>query len=85
MNDLQLAYNALSAKAQAYSPLFSYYDGRQPLVYSTERLRAAFQSLDARFNENWCRVVVDSELNRIGIESWAVGGDEALSTALSDL
>ena len=32
--------------------LFSYYDGRQPLVYSTERLRAAFQSLDARFNEN---------------------------------
>lgn len=85
MNDLQLAYNALSAKAQAYSLLFSYYDGRQPLVYSTERLRAAFQSLDARFNENWCRVVVDSELNRIGIESWAVGGDEALSTALSDL
>ena len=83
--DLKLAYNALTAKATLYGLLFNYYDGRQPLVYSTERLRAAFQSLDARFNENWCRVVVDSELNRIGLESWAVGDDETLSAALSDL
>lgn len=63
--DLELAFNTLSAKQDKYNRLFSYYDGDQPLVYSTKRLQEAFNKLDARFIENWMAVVIDAVQDRL--------------------
>lgn len=85
MTDLEMAFAALVGKAARYSALFEYYDGDQPVVYSTERLRDAFRALNARLNQNWCQVVVNSELSRIRLESFTVNGDSALTEGLDGL
>lgn len=83
--DLERAYRSLYNKQDRYTKLWHYYDGEQPLVYSTDRLREVFKNLNARFSENWCAVVVDAELERINLETMAVLGDEQLTERLSTL
>jgi len=65
--DLAVALKALQDKQVPYTRLFNYYDGEQPLRYSSSRLEAAFARLDARFSENWCATVVDSLCERLNI------------------
>lgn len=65
MSDLELAFKTLQKKSIDYEKLWSYYDGPQPLKYSTERLRDMFKDFSAHFEQNWCAVVVDTLLDRI--------------------
>jgi hypothetical protein len=65
--DVERAYEALSAKATAYSQLWAYYRGRAPLVYLNKRLESVFKNLDARFTENWAAVVIDAACDRINL------------------
>lgn len=83
--DLQIAVNNLSSKKPRYDMLWRYYDGDQPLVYSSERLREIFSGLDARFTENWCAVVVDSVLDRMELRTPHISNDDALSALLAEL
>lgn len=80
--DLDVAVAALTAKKRHYDALWRYYDGEQPLVYSSEKLKEIFSGLEARFTENWCAVVVDSVLDRLELQTPTVAGDEAASDAL---
>ena len=66
--DLEKAFNALVEKKRQYGKLWRYYDGDQPLVYNSERLKEIFSGLDARFIQNWCAVVVDAVLDRIEMQ-----------------
>lgn len=66
--DLEKAFNALVEKKRLYGKLWRYYDGDQPLVYNSERLREIFSGLDARFIQNWCAVVIDAVLDRIEMQ-----------------
>lgn len=83
--DLERAYQALTGKQAAYNLLWNYYDGTQPLVYSTKRLREVFSRLDARFTQNWCAVVIDSALDRINLARFTVADNEAATAQLNDL
>jgi len=83
-NDLERAFAALTGKRAGYDKLFQYADGIQPLVYSTNRLREAFDSLSARFQQNWCNVVVAAALDRITLKGFDVDQD-ALHVALQEL
>lgn len=67
--DLKIAFDALQAKALAYSDLFRYYDGDQPVMYTATRLASIFSGIDAHFVANWCRVVVDSVNDRINLKA----------------
>ncbi len=67
MNDLEKAFEALKNKAGVYKKYFDYYDGNQPLTYTSERLREIFQGVEAVFTENWCAVVIDSVRDRINL------------------
>lgn len=69
--DLERAYNALKGKNQIYTTLFEYADGNQPLVYSTNRLKEAFNNISAKFSQNWMSVVIDSALDRLTYNGWA--------------
>lgn len=82
--DLTLAFKTLNSKNSAYTKLFGYYDGDQPIVYSSARLKEVFGSLDANFSENWCAVVVDAVLDRLDLMRFIVP-DEAAEKALSQL
>lgn len=81
--DLELAVTALAGKKRRYDALWRYYDGEQPLVYSSEKLREIFSGLEARFTENWCAVVVDSVLDRMELYTPTVAGDEAATLLLA--
>ena len=75
--DLERAFTVLKAKKDLYDLLWQYYDGTQPLVYSTERLKETFRNLNARFNQNWCAVVVDSVSDRLNFKGFEVQNKQA--------
>lgn len=83
--DIEIAYKKIQAKRQRYDALWAYYDGDHPLIYSASRLRDIFAHIDAVFSENWCAVVVDSVLDRVQIERFAVTDDQAASQRLAEL
>ena len=83
MDDIKLAFETLRTKAAIYNRLWDYYDGNQELVYSSERLREAFSSLNARFSLNWCGLVVDAVLERMEFKQWTVAQDEGATQRLN--
>ena len=72
MQDLEVIYKAIKQKAAVYEKRRAYYDGDQPTVYLTERLRELFRGVDVRFTENWCAVVIDACAERINLTGWDV-------------
>lgn len=85
LTDLELAYNALMAKKPIYDKYFNYFDGNQPLIYSTEKLKEIFGNIDARFTQNWCSIVVDAVLERLSLMSFVVNENEAATDVINDL
>lgn len=83
--DVQKAVTALTAKKPRYDMIFRYFDGLQPLVYSSEKLREIFSGLDARFTVNWCAIVINSVLDRMNLSAVTVPDDDAATQALADL
>ncbi|KPL70105.1 hypothetical protein ADN00_18865 [Ornatilinea apprima] len=65
--DLKLAFESIIEKQKDHTEKFNYYDGQQPLVYLTYRLREIFQGLDIEFMDNWCAVVIDAVKERINL------------------
>ena len=84
ITDLQRAFAALTAKLGSYNTLFAYADGDQPTVYSTARLREAFDNINAKFTQNWCSVVINSTLDRLTLKGWDAE-NESINAALDDL
>jgi hypothetical protein len=76
-SDIERAYDALADKRPRYDLLYAYYDGNQPLVYSTEHLADIFRKIEARWVQNWCAVVVDSALERLTFKGFEV--DEGMA------
>lgn len=85
MSDLERAFEALSAKTATYNTLWQYADGDHPLTYTNERLREIFRSLDAKFTENWCSLVLGACLERIEMQGWKVAGDAVAQATLQAL
>lgn len=81
--DLKLAFDTIRNKREKYDPLFAYFDGDQPLVYTSRRLVEIFKDLDAYFAENWCSVVVDSTRDRVNLRLVQV--DDAAKGAWSEI
>ena len=84
MNDLQRAYERFKNVSDKYTRYFDYYDGDQPLMYSTKRLQEAFEQTYVRFRENWCTVVIDATMDRMELFGWSCA-DETINSMLSDL
>lgn len=83
--DLARAFAALSAKRSRIDRLFAYYDGEQPLRYSTACLQQAFARIDAKFSENWCATVVDSLVDRLALTGFALRTDQAAQDVLDTI
>lgn len=83
--DIERAFNALKSKQSKYSQKWDYYDGNQPLVYSTRRLREVFNTIDARFSQNWCAVVINAAADRISLSEFSVKGNKKATDRLNEL
>lgn len=83
MSDLKRAVETLKEKRKVYDKLWQYYDGLHPLVYSNDRLKEVFQSINAKFRQNWCGVVVDSVVERLEFKQFDVANDEAATNTLN--
>jgi hypothetical protein len=84
LTDLERAYRALSGKAAAYDLLWAYYEGAQPLRYSTERLAELFGDIRTRFVQNWCAVVVDAAVDRLNLMRFKVTDNDVATAMLND-
>ena len=84
MTDLEKAFKKLNYK-QKLGTLFQYYDGDQPLVYSAARLREVFKDNFAKFDQNWCSVVVNATLDRINLKGFNVINDVKINQKLNEL
>jgi hypothetical protein len=82
--DIKRVFDTITAKRRTYSDNFNYYDGDQPVMYSTQAMREVFRNLDARFTLNFCAVVIDAVKERIAFKGYTVK-DQTANTALSDL
>jgi SPP1 family phage portal protein len=77
MSDLKILYDAISAKRSKYDALDGYYNGSQPTVYLTKRMREIFRPLDITFVENWCSVVIDACQDRINLTGFSASNTQA--------
>lgn len=80
--DLQTAIDAMVDKRARQTLFYEYFDGLQPLVYSSTKLREIFHKLDARFIKNICSVVVDSVTDRLILDQLVVDGNEVMTEQL---
>jgi hypothetical protein len=85
MTDLERALKEFQKKQLRYQQLFNYYEGDQPLVYSAARLKAAFGDTFARFEQNWCSVVVDATLDRLVLKGFDVNKDKGADDELDNI
>lgn len=84
ITDIEKAFVHFKDVADIYKGYFDYYDGDQPLRYSAERLKEAFEQIDVKFRQNWCAVVIDAVLDRLELYGWSAG-DETVSNLLSEI
>ena len=88
-NDLDRAWQTLSGKLSSYTNYWNYYDGDQPLMYTSKRMSDVFKKLSmAKFVENWCSVVIDAASDRIQLKSLdieAVDAQKILTTEWESL
>jgi hypothetical protein len=57
--------------------LDDYYDGRHRLLFSSEKFRNAFGGLFDDFADNWCPIVVDAVEDRLHVEGFRFGDEQA--------
>lgn len=67
---IQIIFDALKAKEEDYTTKYRYYDGDQPLKYSTERMKRAFADVNVYFAQNWISVIVSSVLERLVLKGF---------------
>lgn len=55
----------------------AYYEGDHRLAFATEKFREAFAGLFASVADNWCPIVVDSSAERLKVQGFRFGNDQA--------
>jgi len=84
LNELKLAYETLKGKENHHHIRWDYYEGRQPIRWSKEKLQEVFEHLTA-FIENWCAVVIDSTCDRLVLESLNIVKNDTLIERIAEI
>lgn len=84
MSDVKRAFEHFKDVYLKYCAYYDYFDGNQPLRYSTERLKLAFEQIRPKFRQNWCAVVINAVLDRMELYGWSVA-DETMNAVLADV
>ncbi len=86
ITDLELAVKTLAEKRRRYEKKWTYYEGRESLRWSVEKLEEVFgETTCPRWIENWSAVIVDSVLDRLQLERMAVIGEDDVTDQINDI
>lgn len=55
----------------------NYYDGDHRMAFVTAKFREAFGEIFQTLVDNWCEIVVDAPVERLAIEGFRFGNDQA--------
>jgi hypothetical protein len=69
--------NALAARLPDLNRFDSYYRGKHKMAFTTAQFRETFGALFAAFADNWCDLVVDASAERLRVDGFRFGEDEA--------
>ena len=73
--------DSLNARLDARRPSIehreAYYEGVHRLAFATSKFREAFGTLFSAFSDNWCGVVVDAAVERLEVQGFRFGDDDA--------
>lgn len=67
----------LESRRAAYALREAYYDGDHRLLFQTSKFREAFGDLFGAFADNWCSIVVDVAVERLAVEGFRFGPQDA--------
>lgn len=84
MSDVSRAFEHFKDVYLKYCAYYDYFDGNQPLRYSTERLKLAFEQIRPKFRQNWCAVVINAVLDRMELYGWSTA-EETANAILADV
>src|SRR5215831_3025739 len=68
---------ALAARQAQLRRFDSYYRGDHKLLFATVKFRETFGMLFGAFSDNWCDLVVDASAERLRVDGFRFGGDDA--------
>lgn len=84
---IEQALRQLKLRGSSYERYNAYYEGSQPLTFTSEKYDEAFAKMVAKYTENMCPAVVDSVADRLRVTGFAVEGTtgEEFAQAAQDL
>jgi hypothetical protein len=68
---------ALAARQSKLARYDAYYRGEHKLLFATIKFRETFGMLFQSFSDNWCDLVVDASAERLRVDGFRFGGDDA--------
>jgi hypothetical protein len=74
---LEYLENRLSERNDRITLYSAYYDGDHRLAFATSKFKEAFGELFGAFATNWCGLVVDVACERLQVQGFRFGEDEA--------
>lgn len=83
--DLEIAFAALQKKQADHCTRFQYYEGFQPIKYSTRRLHKIFKDSRVNFSQNWCSVVIDATVDKIKLIRFSITENDQASKQLNEI
>ena len=78
---LRAELKALTEETTQMNLYRSYFEGDQPLAYSTELFQQTFGSAFEGFKDNWCEVVVNATNSRIKLTGFVIEDDDEFELA----
>lgn len=72
-----LLLKALAVRQPAVEKFTAYYDGAHTLAFATAKFKEAFGELFSEFSDNWCALVVDGAAERLSVQGFRFGEDDA--------
>jgi hypothetical protein len=69
--------DALGARQSAVERYDAYYKGEHKLLFATAKFRETFGLLFASFADNWCDLVVDASVERLHVQGFRFGTQDA--------
>lgn len=86
VTDLELAVKTLVDKKWRHDRRWMYYEGKEPLRWSLEKLEEVFDEVTCpRWIENWSAVIVDSVLDRLQLERMLVTDEDPTTAQINEL
>jgi len=84
---IETALSQLKSRARMYELYHAYYEGVQPLTFTSDKYDEAFSKMVSKYTENMCPAVVDAVADRLRVTGFSVDESKAptVTSAAEDI